>query len=106
MFFNHEKVRRHLLRKGRVYTLRDHKIREGRHRLVHGSYFKNTCLGYGTVHLVRRLRKVEPRALSPYLKDSGMKTAREWIDAFLGFTKGKVPRSVYLHRVDMISAHS
>lgn len=82
MFFNHPKVRAYLMAHGEVFTLRDHKRREGRDLLVTGSRFKNARLGFGEVCLVKIFAGLSSKALRPYLNRSGFQKCAEWIEAF------------------------
>src|SRR5690349_3570218 len=106
MFFNHPSVRAYLVKRGHVYTLRDHLIREGRHRLVHGSYFKNRRIGFGIVRLVKDWKNLSPSALQPYVRSSGLKSVRSWMGAFQAFSKGQRPHRVFLFRVDLVGKDS
>lgn len=101
MFFNHPKVRQFLLQRKEVYTLREKKRHEGRDSLVVGRLFKTKKIGFGQISMVKKITKISPKKLKPYVKKSGLKNSKEWIDALKTFCKGKVPRTMYLYNVQL-----
>ena len=105
LFLNHSLVRAQFLKRGQVYTLRAHRRKlEGLQILVQGSRFKHRPVGRGLVILARELKKLTPRALAPFVRHSGFKSAKDWLEAYRRLNGGKCIEPAFLYQVTRLKA--
>jgi len=105
LFLNHPLVRSRFLKQGRVYTLRSNRRKQGGPQaLVYGSRFKHRRVGRGLVVLVKELKKLTPRSLAGFVRQSGFKTTNDWLQAYIHFNRGACIEPAYVYQVTRVKA--
>ena len=100
LFLNHPLVRSYYLKHGRVFTLRaKRRKRDGLQALVQGNRFKHRPVGRGIVVLAREFKALTPRGLAGFVRRSGFKSSKEWIEAYVQINGGKLLQPIYLYEV-------
>jgi hypothetical protein len=93
IFFNVPEARDHLLKHGRVYTLRRKRKSVGETTAREGNLFKFRELGRVNVEFVRQVSG--PAELEPYVGESGFRTVEEWASK-------AAPGADHLYRVSRV----
>ena len=89
IWFNVKEARKHLLRRGFVYTLRPRRRRTGRDVLLYGDYRKK-----GTVFVEFVKEVTDDRELAKYVGFSGFRSVEEW--------RSKAKGGRYLYKVILL----
>jgi hypothetical protein len=99
IFFNAEKVRQFLIKKGYVHTLRNKHLRS-RDVAVYGSY--RNWKKIGNIKIEFKNVITEENQLAPYVKESGFDSVKEWFKTAQKISKGKYSQHFMLYLVALI----
>jgi len=103
LIFTHPLALNHLLKKGRVYTLRSHK-RKGKERdWVTRGRGKKAIADVKTRLLLSLPYPFHPHRLAPYVNYSGFKSPEEWYEALVKYIGYRRPYRIWLYDVRLLN---